>query len=101
MAARIDSFSKPEQSTWAFGQKLREQLEERLTYWSTGKVPRTNQEVMEEAYDEVQLESPKEPTNPPAKTEKTESKKEKKKKKKKKKRKAEEAQLEAPKAKKV
>merc|ERR1712156_667390 len=61
MAARIDSFSRPEQSTNVFGQKLREQLEERLTYWATGKVPRTNQEVMEEAYDEAALEAPDAP----------------------------------------
>merc|ERR1711879_71756 len=55
MAARIDCFSKT--PTNVFGTKLREQLEERLTYWSTGKVPRTNQEVMEEAYDEAAVDN--------------------------------------------
>merc|ERR1712156_478628 len=61
MASRIDCFSRPGQSTNIFGQKLRDQLEERLPYWSTGKTPRTNQEVMEEAYDEAALEAPDAP----------------------------------------
>lgn len=52
VAARIDCFSKCslQGTTNVFGTKLREQLEERLNYWLTGKIPRTNQEVMEEAY---------------------------------------------------
>merc|ERR1719469_565243 len=43
MASRIDCFSRPGVSTNVYGTKLREQLEERLNYWATGKVPRTNQ----------------------------------------------------------
>merc|ERR1719420_1657765 len=56
MASRIDCFSKPGSSTNVYGTKLREQLEERLNYWATGKVPRTNAEVMEEAWDEAAID---------------------------------------------
>merc|ERR1719361_2267160 len=82
MAARIDCFSKPGSSTNIFGTKLREQLEERLNYWATGKVPRTNQEVMEEAFDEVEVDAVSAPKE--TKTEETAEPKKKKKKKKKK-----------------
>merc|ERR1719350_479161 len=120
MASRIDCFSKPGSSTNVYGTKLREQLEERLNYWATGKVPRTNAEVMEEAFDEAEVdaETPKEketkaePAEEPKKKKKKKKKKKsvpgavdsgekKKKKKKDKKRKAEEANLAPPPAKKV
>merc|ERR1711879_646617 len=81
MAARIDSFSKPGFATNVYGTKLREQLEERLNYWATGKVPRTNQEVMEEAFDEVEVDAVSAPKE--IKTEETGEVKKKKKKKKK------------------
>jgi len=82
MASRIDCFSKPGFATNVYGTKLREQLEERLNYWATGKVPRTNQEVMEEAFDEVEVDAVSAPKE--TKTEETAEPKKKKKKKKKK-----------------
>ncbi|CDJ63218.1 nucleolar protein 5A, putative [Eimeria necatrix] len=61
LAARIDAFSdeadqpsgeQPRQHV--FGDKLREQLEERLKYLSDGIVPRKNLDVMREAAAEVE-----------------------------------------------
>jgi len=113
MASRIDCFSKPGFATNVYGTKLREQLEERLNYWATGKVPRTNQEVMEEAFDEVEVDAvsaPKEvktaeAAEPPKKKKKKKKKKsvpgavgEPKKKKKKKKKSAEETEQPTPQA---
>merc|ERR1712156_541397 len=100
MASRIDCFSRPGSSTNVYGTKLREQLEERLNYWATGKVPRTNAEVMEEAFDEAEVdaETPKEKET---KAEPAEEPKRRRKRKKDKKRKAEEANLAPPPAKKV
>merc|ERR1719195_715281 len=83
MASRIDCFSKPGFATNVYGTKLREQLEERLNYWATGKVPRTNQEVMEEAFYEVEVDAESAPKE--VKTEETAEPLKKKKKKKKKK----------------
>merc|ERR1712037_1076941 len=90
-AARIDCFSRPGESTNVYGQKLREQLETRLDYWATGKVPRTNTEVMDEAFELVQVENENVDTTEPVvekqpeeeKTVETPKKKKKKKKKKK------------------
>jgi len=94
MASRIDCFQKSESSTNIFGQKLRDQLEERLEYWNTGKVPRTNQEVMNEAYDEAKVDEAATPKAEAMEVDEpkpaaTESEKPKKKKKKKKKKKTE------------
>ncbi|KAK7080871.1 snoRNP complex protein nop56 [Halocaridina rubra] len=50
IATRIDCFS--EQLTTAFGEKLKEQVEERLSFYETGNVPRKNLEVMSEALNE-------------------------------------------------
>lgn len=36
-----------------FGDKLREQVEERLSFYETGAVPRKNVDVMKEAVKEV------------------------------------------------
>lgn len=36
-----------------FGDKLREQVEERLSFYETGAVPRKNVDVMQEAVKEV------------------------------------------------
>lgn len=38
-----------------FGDKLREQVEERLSFYETGDVPRKNVDVMKEALKEVSL----------------------------------------------
>ncbi|EPQ13011.1 Nucleolar protein 56 [Myotis brandtii] len=47
IASRIDCFS--EVPTSVFGEKLREQVEERLSFYETGVIPRKNLEVMKEA----------------------------------------------------
>uniref|UniRef100_A0A0B8RXZ5 Nucleolar protein 56 n=1 Tax=Philothamnus irregularis TaxID=1899461 RepID=A0A0B8RXZ5_9SAUR len=51
IASRIDCFS--EVPTSVFGDKLREQVEERLAFYETGEVPRKNLEVMKEAVEEA------------------------------------------------
>ncbi|OPJ87200.1 nucleolar protein 56 [Patagioenas fasciata monilis] len=53
IASRIDCFS--EVPTSVFGDKLREQVEERLAFYETGQPPRKNLEVMKEAVVEVRL----------------------------------------------
>jgi len=52
MAARIDAFS--ETPTIVFGTKLNEQVEERLNFYDSGKVPRKNLDVMLEAIESVE-----------------------------------------------
>ncbi|XP_048956720.1 nucleolar protein 56 isoform X1 [Canis lupus dingo] len=47
IASRIDCFS--EVPTSVFGEKLREQVEERLSFYETGEIPRKNLDVMKEA----------------------------------------------------
>nr|CAG4641313.1 EOG090X0H59 [Eulimnadia texana] len=51
IASRIDCFS--EMQCDVFGQKLREQVEERLKFYDTGDVPRKNVDVMQEALSEA------------------------------------------------
>jgi hypothetical protein len=51
IAARIDSFS--ELPTSKYGEKLREQVEERLRFYDSGDAPRKNVDVMKEARAEV------------------------------------------------
>ncbi|NXG50430.1 NOP56 protein, partial [Psilopogon haemacephalus] len=51
IASRIDCFS--EVPTSVFGDKLREQVEERLAFYETGETPRKNLEVMKEAVVEA------------------------------------------------
>ncbi|XP_074396731.1 nucleolar protein 56 [Zonotrichia albicollis] len=51
IASRIDCFS--EVPTSVFGDKLREQVEERLAFYETGEPPRKNLEVMKEAVVEA------------------------------------------------
>jgi nucleolar protein 56 len=46
IATRIDSFS--DNPTRVYGEKLREQVEERLKFYETGQAPRRNIDVMEE-----------------------------------------------------
>eukprot|EP01095_Lingulamoeba_sp_RSL-Kostka_P014284 TRINITY_DN618_c0_g1_i3.p1 TRINITY_DN618_c0_g1~~TRINITY_DN618_c0_g1_i3.p1 ORF type:complete len:563 (+),score=237.52 TRINITY_DN618_c0_g1_i3:48-1691(+) len=47
IASRIDSFS--DNQTTAYGQKLKEQVEERLEFYNSGQAPRKNVDVMAEA----------------------------------------------------
>ncbi|XP_065519198.1 nucleolar protein 56 [Lathamus discolor] len=51
LASRIDCFS--EVPTSVFGDKLREQVEERLAFYETGEPPRKNLDVMKEAVVEA------------------------------------------------
>ncbi|KAF7663692.1 hypothetical protein LDENG_00203800 [Lucifuga dentata] len=51
IASRIDCFS--EIPTSVFGDKLREQVEERLSFYETGEAPRKNVDVMKEAVKEA------------------------------------------------
>ncbi|XP_049893080.1 nucleolar protein 56 [Epinephelus moara] len=51
IASRIDCFS--EVPTSVFGDKLREQVEERLSFYETGDVPRKNVDVMKQAVKEA------------------------------------------------
>ena len=52
IATRIDSFS--DEPTRVYGEKLREQVEERLQFYETGQAPRRNLDVMQEAAKLVQ-----------------------------------------------
>merc|ERR1711907_412051 len=51
IASRIDCFS--DEATSIFGEKLRDQVEERLSFLTEGTTPRKNLEVMQEAIKEV------------------------------------------------
>ncbi|KAL1892369.1 Nucleolar protein 56 [Sporothrix stenoceras] len=51
IAARVDSFS--EQPTSRFGEVMRQQLEDRLEFFASGKKPMTNVDAMEEAMAKV------------------------------------------------
>ncbi|KAL7854071.1 hypothetical protein AOLI_G00209150 [Acnodon oligacanthus] len=51
IASRIDCFS--EVPTSVFGDKLRDQVEERLSFYETGETPRKNLDVMKEAVAEA------------------------------------------------
>ena len=55
IAARIDSFSEKTQTT-AFGEKLKEQMEERLNFLATGAKPKKNKDAMKEVLDELKAE---------------------------------------------
>lgn len=54
VASRIDSFA--EQPTNVFGQVLKEQIEERLQFFETGKPPMKNTEAMDEALKRVHVD---------------------------------------------
>lgn len=54
IASRIDCFA--EQPSHVFGQKLREQVEDRLKFFESGEVPKKNIEVMKEALEEYEQE---------------------------------------------
>merc|ERR1712183_1240428 len=51
MASRIDCFS--DEATTVYGEKLKDQVEERLAFLTEGTTPRKNIEVMQEAIKEV------------------------------------------------
>merc|ERR1719412_2758608 len=51
LASRIDCFS--DESSTVFGEKLKDQVEERLAFLTEGTTPRKNLEVMQEAIKEV------------------------------------------------
>jgi len=84
LASRIDAFA--ENPSTVFGEKLREQVEERLKFYETGATPRKNIDVMREALQEVNKNQAKDVKRkreaPPKDKEKEVSKKEKKEKKK-------------------
>merc|ERR1712021_116566 len=46
IASRIDCFSDAEALTTKFGEALKEQVEERLTFYETGQAPKKNLDVM-------------------------------------------------------
>merc|ERR1711957_833683 len=75
LASRIDCFSESRSPT--FGNKLREQVEERLEFYSTGKAPRKNIDVMQAAVKAVEEEDGEgdEGEEAPKKTEKSKKKK--------------------------
>merc|ERR1712232_688661 len=52
LASRIDCFS--DEATTIFGEKLKDQVEERLNFLMEGTTPRKNIEVMQEAIKEVE-----------------------------------------------
>lgn len=53
IATRIDSFS--DEPSRLYGEKLRDQVEERLKFYQTGEAPRRNLDVMEEAKRELDM----------------------------------------------
>jgi len=55
IASRIDSFS--EQRTNKFGEKMKDQVEERLEFYETGKAPQKNLEAMHQAAVKAQAEA--------------------------------------------
>lgn len=54
----ILKFIIPEVPTSVFGDKLRDQVEERLAFYETGETPRKNLDVMKEAVVQVSLQLP-------------------------------------------
>ena len=55
MACRIDNFA--EEPTNAFGEKLREQVEERLRFYDTGETPKKNIDAMKEVIEQLKAEA--------------------------------------------
>ncbi|KAG7374132.1 C/D box methylation guide ribonucleoprotein complex aNOP56 subunit [Nitzschia inconspicua] len=53
IATRIDSFS--DEPSRLYGEKLREQVEERLNFYETGAAPRRNVDVMEEVAKQLKV----------------------------------------------
>merc|ERR1712108_22374 len=82
IASRIDCFS--EESTTIFGEKLKEQVEDRLKFYDSGKAPQKNLDAMHDAAGEVKLEADVAPMEEETETKAEKPKKSSKKKKKKK-----------------
>lgn len=59
IATRIDSFS--DEPSRIYGEKLRDQVEERLKFYQTGEAPRRNLDVMEEVRRELDAAGDKKP----------------------------------------
>lgn len=76
IASRIDAFL--EQSTDAFGKKMKEQVEERLRFYDEGVAPRKNLDVMHEVMEELGVASPDAPNTQGTKEKKKDKKKDKK-----------------------
>lgn len=55
IAARLDCFS--DFNTNKFGEKLREQVDERLHFYNTGETPKKNVDAMKEVLDEIKKEN--------------------------------------------
>ena len=55
IACRIDNFA--EEPTSKFGEKLKEQVEERLRFYDSGEAPRKNVDCMKEVMDELRAEA--------------------------------------------
>ena len=55
IASRIDCFS--ETSTKLFGEKLKEQVEDRLKFYDSGDLPKKNVDAMKEAIEAVKAEN--------------------------------------------
>lgn len=53
-----------DQPSAVFGTKLREQVEERLSFFESGELPRKNIEVMQEAISELEAEKEQLPLTP-------------------------------------
>jgi len=66
IASRIDCFS--DEATTIFGEKLKDQVEERLAFLTEGTTPRKNIEVMQEALKEVAKRRKKKKRKAEAKT---------------------------------
>mmetsp|Transcript_88500 Transcript_88500/g.245857 ORF Transcript_88500/g.245857 Transcript_88500/m.245857 type:complete len:519 (+) Transcript_88500:77-1633(+) len=66
LASRIDNFS--EEASTVFGEKLRDQVEERLAFLTEGTTPRKNIDVMQEAIKEVAKRRKKKKKKEEAKT---------------------------------
>mmetsp|Transcript_2827 Transcript_2827/g.6529 ORF Transcript_2827/g.6529 Transcript_2827/m.6529 type:complete len:492 (+) Transcript_2827:119-1594(+) len=98
IASRIDSFI--DDPTNAYGEQLRDQVEERLKFYDTGATPRKNVDVMTAVAEGLRSLAPKvdKKKRKSAAAEGEEPKSEKKGKDKKKKRDAEEAEIEEPKS---
>lgn len=56
IASRIDCFS--EVQTTIFGEKLRQQVEDRLKFYETGDIPMKNIDVMKQAIEEMEKDNP-------------------------------------------
>ena len=56
IASRIDCFSEGEAVGDKFGEMLRQQVEERLEFYESGKVPRKNTDCMELVQKEIEEE---------------------------------------------